>query len=128
MSVINKEQWQPVEIDMEGDFEGLVGFEEITDYDIETFKTASQNEQKLKKKKKKKAVKSKSVFAEEEIQNDVEETDYYPWNNIYVPKEVSRALLEKGFTEPTEIQVLHQLCSMNTVNIFADFNNFYLFC
>ncbi|XP_014279138.2 ATP-dependent RNA helicase DDX24 isoform X2 [Halyomorpha halys] len=118
MASSKKAQWQPVEIDVEGDFEGLAGIEEISDYNhidiisiynIESFRTEVQKQSKLdkKKKKKKKTVTAKNNFVEEEIeQKEIEETQFYPWNNIYVPVEVSRALLEEGFMEPTEIQRL----------------------
>ncbi|CAH1390761.1 unnamed protein product [Nezara viridula] len=109
MAASKKAQWQPVEIDVEGDFEGLAGIEEISDYNIESFRTSAQKQPKSEqhKKKKKKNVKAKNTFVEKIIdQKEIEETQFYPWNNIYVPVEVSKALLEEGFMEPTEIQRL----------------------
>ncbi|KAL1115127.1 hypothetical protein AAG570_007158, partial [Ranatra chinensis] len=39
-------------------------------------------------------------------ESDVQPEDLLPWENIFVPKEVARALVEKGFSHPTEIQRL----------------------
>lgn len=118
MSSVDKSQWTPVEINVDGDFEGLIGIEEITDYNIESFRTSGGVSKLVKNTKKKKKInvkkdgvrivkKPKNVFIEEEIkETNLDESDYFPWNNIFVPKEISRALLEKGFSEPTEIQRL----------------------
>lgn len=124
MSIVDSSLWKPVPIDVEGDFEGLIGFEEITDYNIETYrqhskKLKSTDNNKEKKKKKTKILSNrttenvansvkKNVFIEENVEEHCfDEEDYYPWTNICVPKDIAKSLLEKGFTEPTEIQVLY---------------------
>lgn len=171
-------KWKPIELDgsvFTGDCEGLVGIEELTEYDLSQFKRGSDKiitvgspeHKKTKKRKKKqkdpenkkaklpklsdkneqkfetqeevisknniKKVKSKSftkkkfsattansnkeqLHTEEESEISVDkrvsanvdenESDMIPWNLIGVPKLVTKALLEQGFKEPTEIQRL----------------------
>lgn len=40
-----------------------------------------------------------------EINNDSDNFELFPWTNLFVPVPVAKALIEKGFKEPTEIQV-----------------------
>lgn len=40
-----------------------------------------------------------------EINNESDDFELFPWTNLFAPVPVAKALIEKGFKEPTEIQV-----------------------
>lgn len=148
--------WKPIQLKsaiLSGGIEGLVGIEELTDYNLlENDKPKKKivstpgiklNKEKSKSIKKSRNIKiikklrtqkekpnrhkttkeskiniiklEKSVRSDSSVsdgENKVELTglteeslDEIPWNILNVPKIVTKALLEQGFKEPTEIQV-----------------------
>ncbi|XP_024080830.1 ATP-dependent RNA helicase DDX24 [Cimex lectularius] len=103
--VTAKSSWKPVELGV-GDFEGLIGIEELVDYE-ESGKRKAKDDGAKKKKKRKKST-GKNVFKVEDVveEVDVEQCDLLPWSAICVPEEISKSLVQKGFNEPTEIQRL----------------------
>ncbi|XP_073991023.1 ATP-dependent RNA helicase DDX24 [Rhodnius prolixus] len=100
--------WGNVQIEGIGNFDGLVGIEELTDYEIkETKHKFKDNVGKSKLKKKHKKIKNLDQKNEptEVVQDlEIEPSDILPWTNIFVPEEIANSLVKQGFSNPTEIQ------------------------
>ncbi|CAH0551697.1 unnamed protein product [Brassicogethes aeneus] len=130
--MVNKmKNWKPVEIDgnvFSSGFEGLIGIEECTDYDlgdlVETKnvkkkrkKDDTKQPNKANKKVKEIIVKSEpnllspsksgdTSISEVTSLEDVEEFDTSAWLNFDLPESILKALAELKFKEPTQIQSL----------------------
>lgn len=120
--------WGNVQIEGIGNFDGLVGIEELTDYEIkETKHKFKDNVGKSKLKKKHKKIKNLDQKNEptEVVQDlEIEPSDILPWTNIFVPEEIANSLVKQGFSNPTEIQVLSYLKLLRfvifSIIIFSD--------
>lgn len=141
--------WAPVQLNaavLASGVEGLVGIEELTDYElvnneIKCLKKGSKKDRPISHIKKgtnrlsgldqvqKRSIVKKEiglnvaktsglkhkngpkptspvdVDIKNEINNESDNFELVPWTNLFAPVPVAKALIEQGFTEPTEIQV-----------------------
>ncbi|XP_044266055.1 ATP-dependent RNA helicase DDX24 [Tribolium madens] len=123
----NKINWKPVPVeDPNLNAEGLIAFEECTDYDLmnekpckkaQVRKNSIDIEKPAKKKRKLSSVskisgltpskQGSSVETQVEINDKIETTDsYLVWSNFGLPDLIIKALVLQGFQEPTLIQSL----------------------
>lgn len=124
--------WKPVSLTSEflsGDFEGLIGIEECTDYELPETSTISKTTKNKRKKKHSNGTANKKAklavtpsksgstlidntsFNEEKCASgvvDVEDTleSVSAWNSYGLHKNLLLALARAGFLEPTQIQAL----------------------
>ncbi|XP_065342655.1 ATP-dependent RNA helicase DDX24 [Cloeon dipterum] len=132
------QEWKPVQANdlfLEGtNCDGLIGIEELSDYNIESFKKPKFKKQsedgadrkrslvetsaeevvlpdnESAPKKKKKASKNnsgtKNGWGVTNIVEEETDLDMSAWDNLFVPEPVLTRLKELGFTEPTRIQLM----------------------
>jgi hypothetical protein len=104
-------QWRPVEFNADNlSVEGLIGIEELTDYSLDAVVTPSLKRGKRKPPKtRKKTVKRQKTESTVKTERGNDPADYFAWENLHVPRELARPLVESGFVNPTEIQVCGQI-------------------